>query len=217
MTTDSVTHRYTLGEEIANSVTHGIGALLSVAALVLLVVFASLRGTAWHVVSVSVYGATLVVLYTTSTLYHSLTAPTAKRVFRALDHASIFLLIAGTYTPFTLVNLRGPWGWSLLGTVWGLATLGVVLQMGVLRRGAIASVVLYIAMGWSVTVAIKPLIAALAPGGLALLVAGGLAYTAGVAFYAWGKLKFGHAVWHLFVLLGSILHFLAVFFYVIPG
>jgi hemolysin III len=216
MTTDTISTQYSAAEEIANSVTHGVGALLSVAGLVILIVLASLRGTAWHVVGVSVFGSSLVVLYTASTLYHGIQGPRAKRWLRAMDHSAIFLLIAGTYTPFTLVNLRGPWGWSLFGAIWGLALLGVILQLGVIKRGAVLSVLLYLAMGWIVTIAIKPLIASVEPGGLALLVAGGLAYTVGVIFYAWRSLKFGHAVWHGFVLAGSVSHFFAVLLYVIP-
>ncbi len=207
--------RYTLGEEIANSVIHGVGGLLAIGGLAVLTTFAALQGSAWHVVACSVYGATLVVLYTASTLYHSIRPPRAKAVLRVIDHSAIFLLIAGTYTPFTLVNLRGPWGWSLFGVVWGLAALGIVFQLGMLRR-PVASVLLYVGMGWTVLIAIKPLLGAIPSGGLALLVSGGLAYTAGIAFYAWRWLPYHHAVWHLFVLAGSALHFFAILFYVIP-
>ncbi len=207
--------RYSLGEEIANSVTHGVGGLLALGGLAVLTTFAALRGSAWHVVTCSVFGATLVLLYTVSTLYHGIQHPRAKAVFRVLDHSAIFLLIAGTYTPFTLVNLRGAWGWSLFGVVWGLAVLGIVFQIGMLRR-PVTSVLLYLAMGWTVLIAVKPLLGSMAAGGLALLVSGGLAYTVGVVFYAWRRLPYGHAVWHLFVLAGSALHFLAVLFYVVP-
>jgi hemolysin III len=209
------TARYSLGEEIANSVTHGIGGLLAIGGLAVLTTFAALRGNAWHVVACTIYGATLVLLYTTSTFYHSLANPRAKAVFRVLDHSAIFLLIAGTYTPFTLVNLRGGWGWSLFGVIWGLAALGIVFQIGLLRRPVI-SVLLYVAMGWVVLIAMKPLLGAIAPGGLVLLVAGGLAYTVGTVFYSWRSLPYGHALWHLFVLAGSALHFFAVLFYVVP-
>jgi len=207
--------RYSLGEEIANSVTHGVGGLLAIAGLVVLTTFAVLEGTAWHVVACGVFGGTMVLLYTVSTLYHSVQHPRAKAVLRVLDHSAIFLLIAGTYTPFTLVNLRGPWGWSLFGVIWGLALLGILFQVGLLRR-PVASVLLYVAMGWTVLVAMKPLLSAVAPGGLALLVSGGLAYTVGIVFYAWRRLPYGHAVWHLFVLAGSALHFFAILFYVVP-
>jgi hemolysin III len=208
--------RYSLGEEIANSVSHAVGTLLALGGLVVLTVFAALRGNVWHIVGCSVFGAALVLLYTTSTLYHGIQHPRGKAVLRALDHSAIFILIAGTYTPFALVNLRGPWGWSLFGVIWGLAVLGIVLQMGVLGRGTAASVLLYLGMGWVAVVAIKPLLDAVAPGGLRLLLIGGLAYTAGTAFYAWRRLPYHHAVWHVFVLLGSASHFFAVLFYVIP-
>jgi hemolysin III len=208
--------RHHLREEIANSLTHGLGGVLAVAGLSVLVTFAALRGTAWHVVGCSVFGTTLVLLYTVSTLYHSIPSPRAKRVLRAFDHSAIFLLIAGTYTPFALVNLRGPWGWSLMGLVWGLAILGIVLRMARGRRSEKAAVALYIAMGWCAVVAVKPLVAAVAPGGLALILAGGLAYTAGVAFYAWRRLPYHHAIWHVFVMAGSTLHYFAILFYVLP-
>lgn len=206
---------YSLGEEIANSITHGVGGLLAIGGLAVLTTFAALRGNAWHVVACSIFGATMVVLYTISTLYHGIQHRRAKAVLRVLDHSAIFLLIAGTYTPFTLVNLRGPWGWSLFGTIWGLAALGIVFQIGLLRR-PIVSVALYVAMGWTVLIALRPLLGAVAPGGLALLVGGGLAYTVGIVFYAWRRLPYGHAVWHLLVLAGSVLHFFAVLFYVVP-
>jgi hemolysin III len=169
------------------------------------------------VVSAAVFGATLVVLYTASTLYHSITHPRAKRVLRFIDHVAIFLLIAGTYTPFTLVSLRGPWGWALFGVVWGLALAGIAGQSQLLHRWTGLSLVLYIAMGWAAVVAAGPLLTAVAPGGLLLLLLGGIAYTAGIAFYAWRRLRYSHAVWHGFVLAGSACHFFAVLFYVIPS
>ena len=215
MTAPTSSSRYTLGEEIANSITHGVGGLLAIGGLAVLTTFAALRGSAWHVVACSIFGATMVLLYTVSTLYHGIQHRRAKAVLRVLDHSAIFLLIAGTYTPFTLVNLRGPWGWSLFGVIWGLALLGIVFQIGLLRR-PVVSVLLYIAMGWTVLVAMKPLVGAVAPGGLVLLVSGGLAYTVGIVFYAWRRLPYGHAVWHLFVLAGSVLHFFAILFYVVP-
>jgi len=208
---------YTPGEEIANSVTHGAGLLLAVAALVILTVTATLRGDVWTVVSSVVFGTTLVLLYGASTLYHAVRGRRLKALLQVFDHAAIFLLIAGTYTPFSLVSLRGPWGWSLFGVVWGLAAVGIVSQMTALRRWKKASLALYILMGWVVIVAVKPLVAALSPGGLALLAAGGLAYMVGVVFYVWKRLPYHHAVWHGFVLAGSTLHFLAVLLYVIPG
>lgn len=209
-------HGYTLGEEIASSVIHGIGIVLAIAGLGVLTAFASVLGTAPHIVGCSVFGTTLILLYTASTLYHSIPSSRAKAVLRAIDHSAIFLLIAGTYTPFSLVNLRGPWGWTLLVVIWGLAILGIVLRVTLGRKSTAAAVSLYIAMGWAVVVAIKPLVTHVAPGGVLLLLIGGLAYTAGVAFYLWRRLPYHHAIWHAFVLLGSIFHFFAVLFYVIP-
>jgi len=208
---------YSDAEEVAHVVTHGVGLLLSILGLVVLVVVASARGDVWHVVSVAIYGSTLVLLYAASTFYHALHSPRAKAVFRVLDHATIYLLIAGTYTPFTLVNLRGGWGWALFGAVWGLAILGVVLEAAATHRGRILSLILYIGMGWLVAIAVKPLIASVATGGLILMVAGGLAYTGGVVFYAWRSLPFNHAIWHVFVLAGSVCHYFAVLLFVIPG
>ena len=208
--------QYSIGEEIANSITHGIGIVLAIAALGILTAFAGAYGDVRHVVSVSIYGTTLVLLYTASTLYHSIQNPHAKGILQVLDHSAIYLLIAGTYTPFTLVSLRGPWGWWLFGVIWGFAVLGVVFQLSLLRRWRAVSLCLYIGMGWVVVVAIKPLIVSVATGGIVFLVLGGLAYTAGILFYCWEKLKYHHAIWHLFVLAGSILHFFAVLFYVVP-
>jgi len=208
--------RYSLGEEIANSVVHGLGAVLAIGGLVVLAVLASVRGDAWHVVSCSVFGATLVLLYTASTLYHSIQVPRAKAVLRRLDHSAIYILIAGTYTPFVLVNLRGAWGWSLFGVIWGLAVIGIVLPTTPLSRLRGLAIVLYVTMGWAVVVAVAPLLRAVAPGGLVLLLLGGLAYTGGLAFYGWRRLPYSHTVWHGFVLMGSVLHYLAVLFYVIP-
>ncbi len=213
---DRSTNQYSLAEEIAHAITHGVGLLLSVAGLVVLIVLASLRGDAWHVVSVSVYGATLVLLYSASTFYHALPAPRAKNVFRTLDHAAIYVLIAGTYTPFMLVNLRGGWGWALFGVVWGLAVLGIVLEAVAKQRVRVVSVILYLGLGWLIAIAVKPLVQSVEPGGLVLLVAGGLAYSVGVVFYGWKRLPYHHAVWHLFVMAGSLFHFFAVLFYVIP-
>ena len=204
------------GEEVANSVTHAVGAVLAVAGLVVLALSAMRYGTARSIVGCVVFGAALVFLYSASTLYHSVGSgrARAKAVLRVLDHSAIFLLIASTYTPFTLVTLRGPWGWSLFGVVWGLALGGTALRL-VLRRSPTGPfVALYLAMGWCVVVAAKPLLAALVPGGIALLAAGGVAYSAGVVFFAWRRLPYAHAIWHGFVLAGSALHFAAVLLYV---
>jgi hemolysin III len=207
---------YSYREELANSITHGIGIVFAIGALVIMDVFAALFGDAWHIVSCTIFGATLIILYTASTLYHSIPIPKTKMLLRLIDHSAIFLLIAGTYTPFTLVNLRGPWGWSIFGAVWGIALLGVIFQVFLLRRWPLFSVGLYVGMGLIILVAIKPLGATLSPSGLKLLVAGGLAYIVGLIFYGWKRLPYSHAVWHLFVLAGSALHFFSVLFYVIP-
>jgi hemolysin III len=204
-------------EELANRVTHGVGAAFSIAGLVLMVVFSARHGDAWQVVSSAIFGATLVLLYTSSTLYHSTRAERRRILLRKFDHAAIFLLIAGTYTPFVLVTLRGPWGWSLFGVVWGLAVAGVALKFWFAGRFKLMSTLLYLGMGWLVMIALKPLAAALPAGGLKLLVAGGLFYTSGAVFYLWRRLPFNHAIWHLFVLGGSTCHWAAVFFYVVPG
>jgi hemolysin III len=201
---------YTRGEEIANSLTHGLGLLLSVAGLAVLVTFAALHSDAWAVTAGAIFGASLVMLYASSTLYHSLRAERTKQVVRVIDHAAIFLLIAGTYTPFMLVNLRGPWGWSLFGVVWGLAVVGITLKLFFTGRFRVLSTLVYLFMGWLVMVAIKPLAEALPRGSLIMLLAGGLAYSLGTVFYLWKRLPYHHAVWHLFVLTGSICHFFAV-------
>jgi hemolysin III len=200
----------TLGEEIAASVTHGVGAALSVAGLVVMIVAAALRGTAWHVVACAIYGASLVLLYLCSTLYHAMTSPRAKRVFRVLDHASIYILIAGTYTPFTLVVLRGAWGWSLFGVVWALAVAGVVFKCFFTGRLNTLSTAVYVLMGWLAVVAVRPLLAACSWTALLWLLAGGIAYTSGVLFFS-SRWKYAHAVWHIFVLAGSICHFVAIY------
>jgi hemolysin III len=214
--TRELVRRYTLGEEIANCASHGVGLLLAIAGLVVLAVFAARHGDAWHVASCSVFGATLVLLYTASTLYHGVQAPRWKAALRLVDHSAIFLLIAGTYTPITLVNLRGPWGWSLFGVIWLLALVGIVLRVAVRDVPHAALVGLYVGMGWAVVVAVDPMLRNVAVGGLVLLACGGLAYTAGVVFYVWRRLPYHHAIWHFFVLAGSVLHFFAVLFYVVP-
>ena len=208
---------YSLGEEIANSITHGIGWALAIAALVLLVVFSSLKGDAWHIVSCSIYGTGLVLLYANSTMYHSLTNKTAKRVFKILDHSSIFFLIAATYTAFTLTVIRGPWGWTLFGIVWGGFILGTVMKVFFAGRFKWLSVGIYILLGWCVLIAIKPIIDNLAAPGLILLGAGGIAYSIGALIYAKKRVKYSHAVWHVYVIIGSVLQFFSVFFYVIPN
>ncbi|MCB2155220.1 hemolysin III family protein [bacterium] len=209
-------HPYSPREEIANSITHGIGVFLSIAGLATLVTLASLGGDPWRIVSFSIYGATLVVLYLCSTLYHSFKAPRVKAVFRVLDHISIFLLIAGSYTPFVLVELRGPWGWSIFGVVWGLALVGVILKVFHTGRYEAVSITIYILMGWLIVIALKPLLAAVPVGCFVWMLVGGLAYTLGVIFYAMERIPYGHAIWHLFVLIGSVTHFVAIAVYVLP-
>lgn len=208
---------YTRGEEIANWVTHGIGLALSVVALTLLIVMASVRGDAWHVVSFTVFGLTLLLLYAASTLYHALRDARSKSLFQRLDHAAIFLLIAGTYTPFLLTGLRGPWGWTFFGIIWGFATAGAVFKLVFGARHRAVSVVVYLVLGWLAIVALKPLQFTVHPGSIALLVAGGACYSLGVPFYVWKQLRYHHAVWHAFVLGGSACHFFAILLYLVPG
>lgn len=207
---------YTPREEIANTLTHGLGVVLAIVGFCVLVTVAARQGDVWRVVCFTIYGATLVLLYLTSTLYHHLRHPIRKRWLRVLDHASIYLLIAGTYTPFMLINMRGPWGWTIFGVVWGLALIGVVMKLFYTGRLRIVSMLLYLGMGWLIVVALKPMVEAIPAGGIAWLLAGGLAYTGGVFFYLWRDLPYHHAIWHLFVLGGSILHFCAVWFYALP-
>ena len=210
------THTYTTREELVNAITHGIGALLSAAALALLVVFASLYGNAWHVVSFAIYGSTMLLLYVCSTLVHSFPEGKAKDIFEIFDHIAIYLFIAGTYTPFTLVVIQGALGWTLFGIVWGIALVGAVFKSFAAKRFMYLSTALYVAMGWIIIVAWKPLVAALPLPGLVWLVAGGALYSAGTIFYVWRGFRYHHAVWHLFVLAGSICHFFAVLMYVLP-
>ena len=212
---------YTLGEEIFNAITHGVGDLIAIAALVLLIVFAAVYGDGWCLASGIVYGITLVILYTMSTLYHAITPERAKRVFRIFDHCSIFLLIAGTYTPYSLVTLREvdfhgiSLGWLIFGVIWGLAVVGIVFAA--LRKSVKwVEVPLYVLMGWMIILSIKDLVANLASGGVILLVAGGIVYTIGVVFFILHKYRYMHSIWHFFVLAGSILHFLSVLLYVFP-
>jgi hemolysin III len=198
-----------------NSITHLAGAALALAGAVVHIVFAAQLGDPWKIVSVSIYGAMLLVLYATSTIYHSVRGR-AKDVLRKLDHCSIYLLIAGSYTPFTLVSLRGAWGWSLFGTIWGLAVLGIVQEVWLARGARIWSLAIYVLMGWLALVAVMPLVSALTWAGFAWLAAGGLLYTIGIIFYATDhKLRHGHGIWHLFVLAGSVCHYFSVLLYVI--
>jgi hemolysin III len=203
----------TLGEEIINSVTHGVGLLLALSVMPFLITAAVRRGDAANVVGASVFGATLVLLYLASTVYHALPQNKAKRVFQLLDHAAIFLLIAGTYTPFTLGVLRGAWGWTLLALIWAMAIFGVVLKAVSGTRCPRLSMCLYLAMGWLVLIAVRPVLSSVPISGLVWIAAGGVAYTSGVAFFAAERMRYSHCVWHLFVLVGSVCHVFAVLWY----
>ncbi len=210
-------HAQTMGEEIANMVTHGIGAALSVAGLAVLMVLASVNGTTLHLVALAIYGTTLVLLYSASTLYHAVRGPRTKSLFQLIDHAAIFLLIAGSYTPFTLISLGGEWGWALFSIIWALAIAGALFRVFHRTHSRRVSLPLYLAMGWLVLIGGNELWIAVGPAGLTWLVIGGLAYTGGVIFYLWERLPFNHAVWHLFVLAGSACHFVAVLVAALPA
>ncbi|MEM7391927.1 MAG: hemolysin III family protein [Verrucomicrobiota bacterium] len=205
-----------LSTELANSITHGVACLLSIAGLVVLIVLAAKQGGARHVVACSIYGATLVFLYLASTLYHSVTKPKVKRFFQIIDHSAIYLLIAGSYTPFMLISVRGGWGWSVFGVVWTLALLGIVYKSLFMGRFKIFSVTLYLFMGWMSLMVLKPLLAVLPVGGVIWLAVGGVFYTVGVVFFVWESFPHHHAIWHLFVMAGSACHFFSVMFYVLP-
>ncbi len=197
-------------EEIANSLIHGIGTSLSVVALVLLVVFARAHGNVWHLVSLSVFGTTLIFLYLSSTLFHSFQNPRIKKFFRYFDYIGIFLLIAGTYTPISLIYLRGPWGWSLLGAVWSVAIIGIVLRVILAEKGELILATLYVLMGWMILFVFKPAINLIPPNVIMWLCIGGACYMVGLFFLSWKKLPYHHAIWHLFVLGGSTTHFLGL-------
>lgn len=205
-----LTKRYTLGEEIFNSVTHGVGSLLSIAGTVVLIVLAAINSDAWALVSCAIYGSSLIILYTMSTLYHAITNKTAKAFFRIMDHNTIFFLIAGTYTPITLVALRGALGWVLFGIVWGAAAIGIVLNSIDLEKFRKPSVVCYVAMGWVIIIAIRPMIQHVTPLSLWFLLIGGLCYTVGIIFYALKKVKYFHSVWHIFTVAGSVFHYFSI-------
>jgi len=204
-----------LGDILANAITHGIGAVFAVAGAVYLIAAAS-QGTAWLIVSCSVFSTTLVLVYLCSTLYHSLVRTRARHVFQVLDHSAIYLLIAGTYTPFTLVSLHGPVGWVLFGVEWTLAVAGVIFKSLAVSRLPVASALVYLFQGWFIVVAARPLLHAIGWHGIAWLGAGGLAYTLGIVFFALDRLRYFHATWHVFVLAGSVAHYLAILFYVVP-
>lgn len=202
--------KYTLGEEIANSVTHGLGALLSIAGLVLLIVFSAFTANSLKITSLTIYGVSLFLLYLISTLYHAIQHKKAKFVFEIMDHSAIYLLIAGTYTPFCLISLKGALGWTIFGIVWGCAALGIVFKVFFVKKFMFLSTLMYILMGWMVVFALKPLIASTSRQTIILLVIGGLFYTFGAVFYVWRKVKYHHMIWHLFVLGGSVFHYFSV-------
>lgn len=206
---------YTTGEEIANSITHGLGALLAIAACVVLIVSASIRGGALRIISSAIYGSSLIIMFTMSTLYHALTNKKAKKVFRVFDHTSIFLLIAGTYTPVALITLRGKLGWTVFGIVCFISIIGIVLNSISIEKFKRFSMVLYIAMGWCVLFIVRDLIQQLNIKGLIFLVVGGILYTVGVIFYKLKKIHYMHSVWHMFVLAGAIMHYFCIQLYVI--
>jgi hemolysin III len=210
MSGEKLNKRYTLGEEIFNAVSHGAGGLLSIAGTVVLIALCAVYSDAWSVISACVYGASLIILYTMSTLYHAITNEKAKKFFRVMDHNTIFFLIAGTYTPFTLVTLRGKLGWILFGIVWGSALIGIILNSIDLEKFRKPSVVCYILMGWVIIIAVKPMLNSLPGLSLVFLLLGGIFYTVGVIFYSLKKIKWFHSVWHLFTVAGSVLHYFSV-------
>lgn len=201
---------FTSREELLNSLTHGTGVVLSLLGLVFLLVRAVRYGNTWHIVSFAIYGISLILLYLASTLYHAASVLEWKQLLKKFDHSAIFLLIAGTYTPFLLTVLRGPWGWSLFGVIWGLTLLGLVLKFWIISRWEGASVVLYLAMGWLAVLAVGELIQQVGTTSLVLLGVGGMCYTVGVIFYLWRKLPYNHAIWHVFVMAGSITHYFSI-------
>ena len=201
-------------EEIANSVTHGIGFLLSIAGAGLLIVPASIHGNAWRIVSFSIYGSSLIILYAASILCHSFSSERINHLFKIIDHSAIYLLIAGTYTPFVLIPLRGAWGWSFFGTIWALALAGIAFKIFFVERFRVLSTVIYLLMGWLSLIAIQPIVEKIPFGGISWLVIGGILYSFGTIFYFWEKIPFHHAIWHLFVMGGSVCHYFAILFYV---
>ncbi|MFA6940295.1 MAG: hemolysin III family protein [Clostridiaceae bacterium] len=206
---------YTKKENLVNAITHGIGAALAVAALVILIVFSSIYGDAWYVVSFTIYGVSLVLLYTISTLYHSLTGYKAKKVFQIMDHSSIYILIAGTYTPILLTVLRSPKGWVIFGVIWGLTILGIAIQPFIINKHDIISTVIYIIMGWLIVTQLGSLVRAIPRISVIFLILGGVLYTLGAVLYLVKKIPYNHGIWHLFVLAGSIFHFFTILFLVI--
>lgn len=202
---------YSIGEEIANSITHGLGALLGIAGLIVLIIFSALSTSPTKIIASIVYGLSLIILYLASTLYHAIQHKKAKRVLEIIDHSAIYLLIAGTYTPFTLLALKGKIGLTIFTIVWSLTVVGIVLKAFFVKKFMILSTLIYIFLGWMVVFAFKPLVNAVSHQTVVLLVLGGVFYTIGTIFYIWRKLKYGHMIWHMFVLAGSFFHFFAVY------
>lgn len=211
------THTFSKGEEIANAITHGIGAVLSLAGLVVLIVFSSVHGSAWHVVSFTIFGATMFILYMSSTLVHAMPPGKAKDLFEIFDHSSIYFFIAGTYTPFTFIVIQGALGWTMFGIVWGLAIGGTIFKSFFVKKYLFTSTILYLAMGWMVIIGWNRIVDNLNFNGVVLLVVGGLCYTIGAVFYMWRGFKYHHMVWHLFVIAGSTAHFFCILFYLLPN
>lgn len=210
-------NEYSLKEELINGITHGIGAGLALIGLITLLVTAIQYGNARHIISAAIYGSSLILLYLTSAFYHLFSLHGLKKFFQKLDHLMIYVLIAGTYTPFTLVTLQGVWGWTLFIMVWGMALCGLLLELVLKKRIEWLSLTFYLGMGWLLLIAIKPLAVSLATGGLILLLTGGLLYTFGIVFYVWKNLSYSHAIWHLFVMAASTAHFFAILLYVMPS
>ncbi|PKR78464.1 hemolysin D [Halalkalibacillus sediminis] len=210
-----MTHVFSRKEEFVNAVTHGLGALLSIAGLVILIVFASLNGNAWQVVSVTVYGVTMLTMYLSSTIVHSLHEGKTKDFFLFLDHSSIYLFIAGTYTPILLVLLRGPVGWTIFGVIWGVAILGIIFKIFFVKKFMVISTLIYLLLGWMVVFVWQPLTEEMSYNGLIFLIVGGILYSVGSIFYMWRGFAYHHAIWHLFVIAGSAFHFFAILFYIV--
>lgn len=210
------THVFSTGEEIANAITHGIGALLSIAGLVILIVYSSLHGTAWHVVSFTIFGVSMLLLYFSSTMVHALRPGKAKNLFEIFDHSSIYFFIAGTYTPITFIVIGGKLGWTMFGIIWGLAIGGTIFKVFFVKKFLFTSTILYVLMGWLVVMGWNQIVSTMSTAGVFWLVLGGILYTLGAVFYVWRGFKYHHMVWHLFVLGGSTAHFFCVLLYVLP-
>src|SRR5690625_4708171 len=210
------THDFSKGEEIANAITHGIGAVLSIVGLIVLIVYASLYGSVWHIVSFTIFGSIMLILYMSSTMVHALPKGKAKDLFEIFDHSAIYLFIAGSYTPFTFLVIQGKLGWTMFGIVWGLAIVGTIFKAFFVKKFLFTSTILYIGMGWMVVLGWKQIVAGLPSNGLLLFVAGGIFYTVGAVFYMWRGFQYHHAVWHLFVMAGTASHFFCVLLYLLP-